>query len=861
MAENFPVVVSLSWFFSALLCILLVTEFVSCSDVESIAENGVFRSGDRGLELGLGLRRKRFEEDKLVGGSVVISGNSTILSVNGTFKLGFFSVDGGWNWYLGIWYASIPIPTYVWVANRESPVKKSLASAAVSLTAGGSLSVTDSAGMSVWSTKNGQRATSVRLLETGNLVLLNARGRTVWQSFDFPANTWLPDMRITRMQQITCWRSPSDPSPGNYSFRLKAPLFGEFELVYSGAVPYWSSGNWTGQSFLAVPEMTVPYIYTFRFKNPFTPSAYFTYTVRPLSTVAGPILTRFTVDPTGVFRQFVWSPQTENWNMFWARPESICRVYNLCGAFSLCWPTRSLVPCDCPPGFTPVEDAEWRRGDYSAGCRREGDESCGTKDSFKDVGIVTFNGASRLSFSGTSLSSCMDACLKNCSCVGVSHSGTSNTCRNFYGQMFNLRNLTSDSADDPESQILYLRVGEHRKSDGEKRHHKVVLVACLVASSVTFVLVVLALAVLRWQMGKGEKERKEEEEGTFSVMQLRVFSYKELHSATRGFSKKLGHGGFGTVFLGELPGNTHVAVKRLERPGSAGEREFRAEVCTIGSVQHVNLVRLRGFCCEQAHRLLVYDFMPNGALSAYIGPSGRCLSWEARFQVAVGTARGIAYLHEECRNCIIHCDIKPENILLDSANGPKVSDFGLAKLMGRDFSRVVATMRGTWGYVAPEWISGVAITAKADVYSYGMTLLELIGGRRNVEGGPDGGQAGDKWFFPPWAAKEIIEGRMEKVVDERLGEEYNLGEAERAGLVAIWCIQDEEVARPTMGTVVKMLEGTVEVAVPPAPQLLQALVAGESFVVDPSKGSKSAQASLSSDAGSVGSRPRNNTSD
>ena len=169
----------------------------------------------------------------------------------------------------------------------------------------------------------------------------------------------------------------------------------------------------------------------------------------------------------------------------------------------------------------------------------------------------------------------------------------------------------------------------------------------------------------------------------------------------------------------------------------------------------------------------------------------------------------------------------------------KVSDFGLAKLIGRDFSRVLVTMRGTWGYVAPEWISGVAITTKADVYSYGMTLLELIGGRRNVEaplsagGGGGGGESGDemggKWFFPPWAAQRIIEGNVSDVMDKRLGNAYNIEEARRVALVAVWCIQDDEAMRPTMGMVVKMLEGLVEVSVPPPPKLLQALVTGDSF--------------------------------
>nr|KYP77094.1 Cysteine-rich receptor-like protein kinase 3 [Cajanus cajan] len=205
--------------------------------------------------------------------------------------------------------------------------------------------------------------------------------------------------------------------------------------------------------------------------------------------------------------------------------------------------------------------------------------------------------------------------------------------------------------------------------------------------------------------------------------------------------------------------------------------------------------------------------MQNGALSVYLRKEGPSLSWEVRFRVAVGTAKGIAYLHEECRCCIIHCDIKPENILLDADFTAKVSDFGLAKLIGRDFSRVLATMRGTWGYVAPEWISGVAITTKADVYSYGMTLLELIGGRRNVEAPPSagGGESGGE------------------VVDNRLGDVYNMEEVRRVALVAVWCIQDDEAMRPTMGMVVKMLEGLVEVSVPPPPKLLQALVTGDSF--------------------------------
>ncbi|MBA0688989.1 hypothetical protein Goari_006741, partial [Gossypium aridum] len=176
------------------------------------------------------------------------------------------------------------------------------------------------------------------------------------------------------------------------------------------------------------------------------------------------------------------------------------------------------------------------------------------------------------------------------------------------------------------------------------------------------------------------------------------------------------------------------------RESTTTEKQFRTEVSTIGTIQHVNLVRLRGFCSDGARKLLVYDYMPKGSLDAHLvhESNSDALDWKTRYQIALGTARGLVYLHEKCRDCIIHCDIKPENILLDAEFCPKVADFGLAKLVGRDFSRVLTTMKGTRGYLAPEWISGVAITPKADVYSYGMMLFEIVSGRRNSQQSEDG---------------------------------------------------------------------------------------------------------------------------
>lgn len=784
--------------------------------------------------------------ETLQGSRKVLSGKTTILSENKTFELELFSTNDQSKWYLGIRYASIPTPTYVWVANRDKPIKN-LSLASVEITEeDGKLAVFGDSRTVVWESSNSKKASEVRLSEQGNLVLYTAEGEVAWQSFDYPSDTWLPGMNLTAHRWLTCWKSPNDPAPGRYSLRLKPPEYGELALFYDNGsnllVPYWSTGNWVGNAFSGVPEMTVTYIYKFHFTNPNTPMASFGYNEVSLELGLSPPMTRFHMDHTGQIKQYTWAPQTEYWNTFWSQPDNVCKVYDLCGNFGLC-NSGLLSPCSCLTGFVPADNGSWEAGDFSGGCHRVSGEICSEKDGFfEEAGLVISPDPISSSFTG-SRSTCETKCLRNCSCIGLYHNQETKLCTNLFGSLFNLRN-GSTSDDIEEGKLLYLRVPGGTGGRGKKKVNLALIEAVCGFLGILVVGLVVLFGLWRGRVlrkmsmngeEKGEGEGEEGDGGVFPVTNLKVFSYKELQVATKGFSEKLGHGGFGAVFLGVLSdsssssSSTAVAVKRLEKPGG-GEKEFRAEVCTIGNIQHVNLVRLRGFCTENSHRLLVYDYMPNGPLSMYLRKKdGKNLSWANRIRIAIGTAKGIAYLHEECRNCIIHCDIKPENILLDEDFSAKVSDFGLAKLIGRDFSRVLATMRGTWGYVAPEWISGVAITTKADVYSYGMTLLELLGGRRNVEEAGAGGIEEEQWFFPPWAAREIIQGNVAAVIDERLGQNYNVSEAERAGLVAIWCIQDDESTRPTMGTVVKMLEGVVEVTTPPPPKLLQALVSGESF--------------------------------
>jgi serine/threonine protein kinase len=223
--------------------------------------------------------------------------------------------------------------------------------------------------------------------------------------------------------------------------------------------------------------------------------------------------------------------------------------------------------------------------------------------------------------------------------------------------------------------------------------------------------------------------------------------------------------------------------------------------------------------------------MLNGSLDGHLfkkSNNATVLSWNMRYQITLGVARGLSYLHHSCHKCIIHCDIKPENILVDSSFVPKVADFGLAIFVGRDFSRILTSFRGTTGYIAPEWLSGVPITPKIDVYSFGMVLLEIISGRRNSSAETSQNTSSSSSYkhdeyFPVQAISKLHSGDVRSLVDPQLHSDFSLEEAERVCKVACWCIQDSEFDRPTMGEIVRVLEGLREIDMPPMPRFLAAI--------------------------------------
>ncbi|KAK8711934.1 hypothetical protein V6N13_147190 [Hibiscus sabdariffa] len=343
---------------------------------------------------------------------------------------------------------------------------------------------------------------------------------------------------------------------------------------------------------------------------------------------------------------------------------------------------------------------------------------------------------------------------------------------------------------------------------GRPRSHKI---AIAFGSSIGCVsLMFLILGILLWwrrrqndQIFFDVKDRHHEE---VSLGNLRRFQFRELQIATHNFSNKniLGKGGFGNVYKGVLQDGTIVAVKRLKDGNAAGgEIQFQTEVEMISLAVHRNLLRLYGFCITSTEKLLVYPYMSNGSVASRL--KGKpALDWGTRKRIALGAARGLLYLHEQCDPKIIHRDVKAANILLDDYCEAVVGDFGLAKLLDHQDSHVTTAVRGTVGHIAPEYLSTGQSSDKTDVFGFGILLLELITGQRALEFGKAANQKG---AMLDWVRKIHQEKKLEVLVDKDLKNNYDRIELEEMVQVALLCTQYLPGHRPKMSEVVRMLEG------------------------------------------------------
>ncbi|KAK1276351.1 Proline-rich receptor-like protein kinase PERK4 [Acorus gramineus] len=289
-----------------------------------------------------------------------------------------------------------------------------------------------------------------------------------------------------------------------------------------------------------------------------------------------------------------------------------------------------------------------------------------------------------------------------------------------------------------------------------------------------------------------------------------AFTYDELGVATGGFSQAnlLGQGGFGYVHKGVLPNGKEIAVKQLKSGSGQGEREFQAEVDIISRVHHRHLVSLVGYCITGQKRVLIYEYVPNGTLEYHLHGKGcPTMDWPTRLKIALGSAKGLAYLHEDCHPRIIHRDIKAANILLDYNFEAMVADFGLAKLSSDNYTHVSTRVMGTFGYLAPEYASSGKLTEKSDVFSFGVMLLELITGRRPVDNALMEDSLVD--WARPILTSALNDGTYEELVDPRLGDEYNPLEMTRLVACAASSVHHSARRRPKMSQIVRALEGDV----------------------------------------------------
>ncbi|XP_050247548.1 probable leucine-rich repeat receptor-like serine/threonine-protein kinase At3g14840 isoform X1 [Quercus robur] len=322
-------------------------------------------------------------------------------------------------------------------------------------------------------------------------------------------------------------------------------------------------------------------------------------------------------------------------------------------------------------------------------------------------------------------------------------------------------------------------------------------------------ILVLVLGILWWKGCLGQKSRMGQDLKGLDL-QTGLFTLRQIRAATNNFdvSNKVGEGGFGSVYKGLLSDGTTIAVKQLSSKSKQGNREFVNEIGMISALQHPHLVKLYGCCIEGNQLLLVYEYMENNSLARALFGSEECqlkLDWTTRHKICVGIARGLAYLHEESRLKIVHRDIKATNVLLDKYLNPKISDFGLAKLDEEDNTHISTRIAGTYGYMAPEYAMRGYLTDKADVYSFGVVTLEIVSGRSNTSHRPKE----EPFNLLDWAHLLKEEGNLIKLVDPRLGSDYNKEEVMVVIHVALLCTNVSSAARPTMSSVVSMLEGNI----------------------------------------------------
>ncbi|KAJ8552831.1 hypothetical protein K7X08_020224 [Anisodus acutangulus] len=756
-----------------------------------------------------------------------LSFGQTIVSSGGNFELGIFRPGKSVNFYIGIWYKSDNFgKTVVWVANRD----RSLGSSANLTILQGNLVLLDRFQGLVWSTHIPRKVTPKNsvvavLRDDGNLILSDMSNSStpliLWQSFDYPTDTFLPgaklgyDKRTKRKQVLISWKNLNDPAPGLFSLELDT-RHSQLVIKWNRTTQYWASGTWTGDTFRLMSEMRSDYLDNYTYTDNENES-YFTY-----SLYYSAITSRLVMDVSGQIKQLTWFNNSTSWNQFWAAPKKQCNVYANCGAFGVC--NNANLSCNCLSGFKPRSDREWNTNDYSGGCVREGKLQCNAitedNDKFWMSSIMRLPASPDTNITVGAASQCRSTCFSNCSCTAYTYDGT-RTCSIWNGELFNLQQLSKIET----GRTIFIKSGSPEAQIKAKKSMKLKAILSSITALMLLLIGSFSYIYYRRRMAKRADRRKGTQgaqishwhkaegeakvlmkENNDEVIDVPYFQLETILAATDNFSNenKIGQGGFGPVYKGIFPGGKEIAVKRLSSHSGQGIDEFKNEVTLIAKLQHRNLVRLFGYCINAKEQILLYEYMPNKSLDAFIFDGKLCkiLDWKKRYDIILGIARGLAYLHHDSRLRIIHRDLKTGNILLDEEMNPKISDFGLARIVeGKSTEANTKKVVGTFGYMSPEYASDGLFSIKSDVFSFGVVVLEIISGRKNT----GFYQSEEALNLLGYAWRLWIEERAMQLTEKSLLESCNRSEVLKCINVALLCVQEDSNARPNMSDVIVML--------------------------------------------------------
>ncbi|RID76417.1 hypothetical protein BRARA_B03388 [Brassica rapa] len=762
--------------------------------------------------------------------SLTISSNRTLVSPGGVFELGFFKPSALQRWYLGIWYRKVfDQKTYAWVANRDNPLSNSIGTLKIS---GNNLVLL---GHSVlWSSNltrgNVSSPVVAELLPNGNFVMrYSNKSGFLWQSFDFPTDTLLPGMKLGyhrktgRSRFLTSWRSSDDPSSGYFTYELDTRRgLPEFFVMYND-IELYRGGPWNGIEFSGISKPKDQELYYNYTDN----SEEVTYTFLSANQS---IYSRFTIVYYGSLYLSTWIPPSSGWRDFDALPTAECDYYNICGPNAYC---KLNNTCHCLEGFDPMNPRQWSARERSEGCVRRTPLSCSgnrflllKKTKLPDTKMASFDRR-------INLKKCEERCLRDCTCTSFAAADVRN---GGTGCVMWTRQLNDTRTYSIGGQDLYVKLAaadtvfssdEERDRNGKKIGWSVGVSLMLILSVIVFCFWkrrqkqakpaatpivqnqgLMIGVVLPRQI---PSRRNLSEENAVEDLELPLMEFEAVLTATEHFSNcnKVGEGGFGAVYKGRLLDGQEIAVKRLSEMSAQGTNEFMNEVRLIARLQHINLVRLLGCCVDEGEKILIYEYLENLSLDSHLFGLTRSsmLNWQMRFDIINGIARGILYLHRDSSIRIIHRDLKASNILLDKDMTPKISDFGMARIFGRDETEAnTRKVVGTYGYMSPEYAMEGIFSMKSDVFSFGVLLLEIISGKRNKgfnNLGRDNNLLDCVWRN--WKEGQGLE-IVDTVIIDSSSPMFRPRDIQRCLQIGLLCVQARPDDRPIMSAVVFMLE-------------------------------------------------------